>query len=682
MFKKILIANRGEIACRVAATARRMGIQTVAVYSDADAQAKHVQACDQAVHIGGSAPKDSYLQWQRILDAAQATGAQAIHPGYGFLSENEDFANACAKAGLVFIGPRPESIRAMGLKAESKQLMEKAAVPLVPGYHGKDQDPALLQREADRMGYPALIKASAGGGGKGMRVVNAASEFADALASCKREAINSFGDDAVLIEKYVQRPRHIEIQVFGDTHGNCVYLFERDCSVQRRHQKVLEEAPAPGMTEGLRKQMGEAAVAAAKAVNYVGAGTVEFIVEQTAYDQPESMKFYFMEMNTRLQVEHPVTEAITGLDLVEWQLRVASGEPLPLQQEQIRMSGHAIEARICAENPDNQFLPATGTLAVYRKPSHVSFERANQSATGRVRVDDGVREGDTISPFYDSMIAKLIVHGDTRAQALARLDAALAQTRIVGLHTNVQFLRRVVHTDSFAQARLDTALIQREEASLFKQEPLGLAPCVAAVVTHTLQQEQALQGHDPFSQRDGWLAYGQTHRRFGFVFHGENVAAILTYAHDGQRLLQVDDATAPLRWSARCNDATGEQELEVHWGDQSLRAQVHMHIEGGEDVAHVFTPQGATRITVIDALAHAGDTHEGGGRLSAPMPGKVVSFFVKAGEKVKAGQALAVMEAMKMEHTIAAPADGEVAELLYAPGDQVTEGDELLRLNV
>ena len=462
MFKKILIANRGEIACRVAATAKRMGIKTVAVYSDADAQAKHVQVCDEAVHIGGSAPKDSYLRWERILQAAKDTGAQAVHPGYGFLSENEDFAKACAAAGLVFIGPPASAILAMGLKAESKQLMEKAGVPLVPGYHAADQDPALLQREADRIGYPALIKASAGGGGKGMRVVNSSAEFADALASCKREAINSFGDDAVLIEKYVQRPRHIEIQVFGDTHGNCVYLFERDCSVQRRHQKVLEEAPAPGMTEALRKQMGEAAVAAAKAVNYVGAGTVEFIVEQTAYDKPESMKFFFMEMNTRLQVEHPVTEAITGLDLVEWQLRVASGEPLPLQQSDLRIHGHAIEARICAENPDNNFLPATGTLAVYRKPACSSFEIPSTSGTGaEVRIDDGVREGDSISPFYDSMVAKLIVHGDTREQALARLDEALSQTRIVGLTTNVQFLRHIIRTDSFATAKLDTALNQR-----------------------------------------------------------------------------------------------------------------------------------------------------------------------------------------------------------------------------
>ncbi|PIT78988.1 acetyl/propionyl/methylcrotonyl-CoA carboxylase subunit alpha [Limnohabitans sp. B9-3] len=696
MFQKILIANRGEIACRVAATARKLGIKTVAVYSDADAQAKHVQVCDEAVHIGGSAPKDSYLRWERILQAAQDTGAQAVHPGYGFLSENEDFAKACAAAGLVFIGPPASAIQAMGLKAASKQLMEKAGVPLVPGYHGADQDPALLQREADHMGYPVLIKASAGGGGKGMRIVEKTADFAEALASCKREAINSFGDDAVLVEKYVQRPRHIEIQVFGDTHGNCVYLFERDCSVQRRHQKVLEEAPAPGMTEALRKQMGEAAVAAAKAVNYVGAGTVEFIVEQTGYDSPESMKFFFMEMNTRLQVEHPVTEAITGLDLVEWQLRVASGEPLPLRQDQLRIQGHAIEARICAENPDNNFLPATGTLSVYRKPACSSFEIPNTSHTGlSVRIDDGVREGDSISPFYDSMVAKLIVHGDAREQALARLDEALAQTRIVGLTTNVQFLRRVIQTDSFARAKLDTALIQREDKALFGQEPLGLALTTAAVVASTLQREAALTGNDPFSRRDGWRAYGVATRRFGFVFHGQAQTALLTYGHDGTTQLAMEAVVhAPsahaaietvgtplpqpvagaLTWRAE-----GDQ-LAIAFADQQARVQVFMHVEGGDDVAHVFAPQGATRITVVDALAHAGEVQEAGGRLTAPMPGKVVSFSVNVGDKVKAGQPLAMMEAMKMEHTMAAPADGEVLELLYAPGDQVAEGAELLKL--
>ena len=668
MFKKILIANRGEIACRVAATARRMAIKTVAVYSDADASAKHVGFCDEAVHIGGSAPKDSYLRWEKIIEAAKATGAEAIHPGYGFLSENEEFAQACADAGLVFIGPPASAIKAMGLKAESKQLMEKAGVPLVPGYHGADQDPALLQREADRIGYPVLIKASAGGGGKGMRAVEKSEDFEAALASCKREAINSFGDDAVLVEKYAQRPRHIEIQVFGDTHGNYVYLFERDCSVQRRHQKVLEEAPAPGMTEAMRQQMGEAAVAAARAVNYVGAGTVEFIVEQRA---DGSMNFFFMEMNTRLQVEHPVTEAITGLDLVEWQLRVACGQPLPLTQDQLRINGHAIEARICAESPDNNFLPATGTLHVYQKPVCTTFERADLSNAGiAVRIDDGVREGDTISPFYDSMVAKLIVHGQTREEALARLDEALAQTRIVGLNTNVQFLRYVVRSPSFAQANLDTALIQREAAVLFNQEPVGLAMAAAAAIAQTLLGEKATEGADPFSRRDGWQTHGVTQRPFEFEFQGEAAKAALTYLHDGALRLDVGEASGPLVFSS------GEQGIDIQFAGQRLTAAVFTQGE----VDHIFTARGATQITAIDLLAHAGETHAEGGRLTAPMPGKVVSFAVKAGDLVQKGQPLAVMEAMKMEHTIAAPADGVVLELLYVPGDQVTEGSELLKI--
>ena len=671
MFKKILIANRGEIACRVAATAKRLGVKTVAVYSDADANAKHVAVCDEAVHIGGSAPKDSYLRWERIIEAAQATGAQAIHPGYGFLSENEEFAQACQNAGLVFIGPPPSAIKDMGLKAESKQLMEKAGVPLVPGYHGSNQDAALLQAEADRIGYPVLIKASAGGGGKGMRAVDKSEDFAAALKSCKREATNSFGDDAVLVEKYVQRPRHIEIQVFGDTHGNCVYLFERDCSVQRRHQKVLEEAPAPGMTPALRQQMGEAAVAAAKAVNYVGAGTVEFIVEQPGgYEHPEQMKFYFMEMNTRLQVEHPVTEAITGLDLVEWQLRVASGEPLPLRQDALKITGHAIEARICAENPDNNFLPATGALNVYALPECVAFER------GVVRVDSGVRQGDAISPFYDSMVAKLIVHGDTREQALARLDEALAQTHIAGLATNVQFLRRVARTHAFASAQLDTALIPREQAVLFHQEPVGLPLAAAAAVAQTLLRERASEGVDPFSRRDGFHTHGVVRRRFEFEFGGEHAKAWLTYERSGSLHLAVGEGDAvvagPLAFAVQGDG------IELQFAGQRTRAAVHAQGE----VDHVFTPRGATQITAIDLLAHSGESAAEGGRLTAPMPGKVVSFAVKAGDTVTKGQPLAVMEAMKMEHTIAAPADGVVQELLYAPGDQVTEGAELLKLVV
>ncbi|MDP2067175.1 MAG: acetyl/propionyl/methylcrotonyl-CoA carboxylase subunit alpha [Burkholderiaceae bacterium] len=721
MFKKILIANRGEIACRVAATARRMGVKTVAVYSDADTHAKHVSACDEAVHIGGSAPKDSYLRWERIIEAARATGAQAVHPGYGFLSENEEFARACANAGLAFIGPPPSAIQAMGLKAESKQLMEKAGVPLVPGYHGADQDPAMLQHEADRIGYPVLIKASAGGGGKGMRAVDQAADFAAALVSCQREARNSFGSDAVLVEKYVQRPRHIEIQVFGDVHGNYVYLFERDCSVQRRHQKVLEEAPAPGMTPELRTQMGLAAVAAARAANYVGAGTVEFIVEglhgagaapsgsvgariaagppqgeatpsglraaapglpaqdrtarrdadsgSVSYSEPRAagsvgVSFYFMEMNTRLQVEHPVTEAITGLDLVEWQLRVASGEPLPMKQEDLHILGHAIEARICAENPDNNFLPVTGTLNVYRKPVCASFERST------VRIDDGVREGDAISPYYDSMVAKLIVHGDTREQALARLDAALAQTRIVGLTTNVQFLRHVVASPSFANADLDTSLIPREAAVLFGQDRLGLPFTVAAAVAQTLLAERARETADPFSRRDGWRSLGGAVRRFDFESQGQSLLAHLHYLHDGSLQLTVAGVSCALQFSVAADGI----DVQFHGVRQTVQTWQQ------DEVVHVFCALGAAQIVELDALAHAGEAAADTGRLTAPMPGKVVSFAVKPGDVVKKGQALAVMEAMKMEHTIAAPVAGTVAELLYAPGDQVAEGAELLKL--
>ena len=680
MFKKILIANRGEIACRVAATCAKMAIKTVAVYSDADAHAKHVAMCDEAVHIGGNSPKDSYLRWEKIIEVAKATGAQAVHPGYGFLSENDAFATACKAAGLVFIGPPASAIKAMGLKAESKQLMEKAGVPLVPGYHGANQDPAFLQTESNHIGYPVLIKASAGGGGKGMRIVEKEADFAAALTSCKREAINSFGDDAVLIEKYVQRPRHIEIQVFGDAHGNYVYLFERDCSVQRRHQKVLEEAPAPGLTEEMRAQMGATAVAAARAVKYEGAGTVEFIVEQKL---DGSMQFFFMEMNTRLQVEHPVTEAITGLDLVEWQLRVASGEPLPLNQEQFRIKGHAVEARICAESPDNQFLPATGSLHVYALPRSVSFERSENS-TMSVRVDSGVREGDAISPYYDSMIAKLIVHGDTREQALALMDAALANTHIVGLNTNVQFLRYVVRSDSFVKADLDTALIQREEKALFKQEPIGVVYAVACAVAHALESERAgfktntnRQGsnrknawQDPWEQCDGWQLFGVQTRSFEFTFHGETIAAQLKYLHDRQTHLTIGDTSSNL------NYVKHSEGFDVEYFGQRCTNKIYKN----NDVVSVFNSHGATQIIAIDLLQHASDLHEEVGRLTAPMPGKLISFSVKAGDKVAKGQALAVMDAMKMEHTINSPIDGVVQELLYLPGDQVVEGAELLKL--
>jgi len=688
MFTKILIANRGEIACRVAATARRLGVRSVAVYSDADADARHVAACDEAVRIGEASPRDSYLRWERIIDAARTTGAQAIHPGYGFLSENEDFAQACADAGIAFIGPPPSAIRAMGLKAESKQLMEKAGVRLVPGYHAADQDPALLRREADRIGYPVLIKASAGGGGKGMRIVNAGEEFEAALASCKREAINSFGDDAVLIERYVQRPRHIEIQVFFDTHGNGVYLFERDCSVQRRHQKVLEEAPAPGMTPERRREMGEAAVAAARAVNYVGAGTVEFIVEQeapgAAAGGPEPAgagvgNFYFMEMNTRLQVEHPVTEAISGHDLVEWQLRVASGEPLPATQAELEIHGHAIEARICAENPEANFLPATGTLSVLKWPAHVSFRR-NEDGEGfhdpaPVRVDTGVDEGDAITPYYDSMIAKLIVWGEDRAQALARLDAALAGTHVAGVVNNVAFLRRVASTRSFAGADLDTALIERERAALFGHAGLPLDVVAAGVVARAVALQQRSVGADPWSRRDGWRLHGASVQRFDLEWQGESLEVLLTSRHGGGALLKVGDVE--IAFEAR---ALGDDRYDVTLGTQADTRRLALTVyQVGEQVS-VFSAQGSAQATVVDTLAHAGEGHKEAGRLTAPMPGKVIAYLVQAGDAIKTGQPLAVLEAMKMEHTIAAPRDGTVAELLFAPGDQVSEGGELLTL--
>ena len=662
MFNKILIANRGEIACRVAATARRMGIRTVAVYSSADANAQHVQACDEAVLIGAPAPRDSYLRAERILEAARATGAQAVHPGYGFLSENEAFAQACAEAGIAFIGPPPAAIRAMGSKSAAKALMQTAGVPLVPGYHGDDNSPALLAAEAARIGYPVLIKASAGGGGKGMRRVDDAADFAAALASCQREAKGSFGDDHVLVERYVTRPRHIEIQVFADSRGHCIHLFERDCSVQRRHQKVLEEAPAPGIGAARRAEMGAAAVAAAQAVGYVGAGTVEFIAEPDARGE---LNFYFMEMNTRLQVEHPVTEAITGLDLVEWQLRVAAGQPLPLEQHQLAIHGHAIEARICAENPDAGFLPATGTLDVLRWPPHVAFERGN------VRVDAGVREGDAISPYYDSMIAKLIVWGETRAQALARMDAALSSTQIAGLHTNAEFVRRVIRSKAFSTGDLDTALIERERAVLLDQPPLPIEIAAAGVVAHALAEEAAAEGADPWSRRDGWRLHGGARRHFDIEHAGVRHAVMLERAHDGACALHV--ATQPLAYSAH---ALGQGHHDILLGARRLRLSVHVH---GERVA-VFAPEGSAVVTEVDALAHAGDNAAEGGRLTAPMPGKVIAFLAAAGESVAQGQPLAVMEAMKMEHTLTAPRDGVIDELLYAVGDQVAEGGELLRL--
>ncbi|MGF6603466.1 3-methylcrotonyl-CoA carboxylase alpha subunit [Paraburkholderia sp. GAS448] len=668
MFNKILIANRGEIACRVAATCKRLGIASVAVYSDADANAKHVAACDEAVHIGGSTATESYLRIERIIEAALATGAQAVHPGYGFLSENEDFAHACEKAGIVFIGPPVEAIAAMGSKAAAKALMHAAAVPLVPGYHGDDQDAALLQREADRIGYPVLLKASAGGGGKGMRVVERSEDFAAALASCKREAASSFGNDRVLIEKYLTRPRHVEVQVFADRHGGAVWLFDRDCSVQRRHQKVLEEAPAPGLTGELRREMGEAAVAAARAVNYVGAGTVEFIMTGGA--------FYFMEMNTRLQVEHPVTEMVTGQDLVEWQLRVAADEPLPLTQSELRIDGHAIEARIYAEHPARGFLPSTGTLKHLRMPAGVEFSLGDMGLRAPVRIDSGVREGDTITPFYDPMIAKLIVHGATRDEALARMSRALRRCEVVGPHTNVEFLQRIVASEPFSTADLDTGLIERHYDALFApvQKPFKEALALACGALLTREGGTA-HGASPWDALSHWRlnsGYTQTlawrdidsETAFAVTFAREGAAQTLEYA--GQR-------DAFTWWSAQ-----GAHEFGATIGDTHVTGRVF--IDG--DTFHVFCGGAALAFEWQNLLAHAADAEHGEGRLTAPMPGKVIAVLVEPGTVVEKGTPLIVMEAMKMEHTIGAPAAGKVAEVLYAVGDQVADGAQLLVMEV
>lgn len=701
MFSKILIANRGEIACRVAATAKRLGVSTVAVYSDADREAKHVAVCDEAVYLGGSSPKDSYLKGDAIIAIAKETGAQAIHPGYGFLSENADFAQACQDAGLVFIGPSADAIRAMGGKSESKRLMEAAGVPLIPGYHGDNQDAEFLKQQADSIGYPVLIKASAGGGGKGMRIVEQSSDFIDLLDSCRREAITSFGNDQVLIEKYALKPRHIEIQVFGDTHGNYVHLFERDCSVQRRHQKVLEEAPAPGVDATMREAMGTAAIEAARAVNYFGAGTVEFIVEQ----REGSMNFYFMEMNTRLQVEHPVSEAITGVDLVEWQLLVAAGQPLPKTQEDLAINGHAIEARICAENPDNGFLPATGTLFTYQKPEHSTFVINNDSAG--VRIDDGVREGDVISPFYDSMIAKLIVHAPTREQALAKLDRALGQTRIVGLPTNVAFLRYILNTESFSQANLDTALIEREADELFNQHPLQLSTLVVTAIAQQLASEGIAQDadEDPFSKPTGFRAYNDYARSFSLVYDEQAYSARISNWHNAHYSDSKKGAENTSRFTlviekeiasndTQDNVNVAPQTESVYEGEVSYASSdAHNHtlwLEGARinaqswvhnETVYVFTDSGRDEITLIDIMAHVGEESAAVGSLKSPMPGQVVAFKVAIGDSVKKGEPLAVIEAMKIEHTITAPTDGVVAELLFAAGDSVADGDELLRID-
>ena len=667
MFRKILIANRGEIACRVIAAARAMGMRTVAVYSDADRDARHVAFADEARRIGPPEARASYLNAEAILAAARDTGAEAIHPGYGFLSENEDFAAACARAGIVFIGPSPQAIAAMGDKSAAKRLMEKAGVPLVPGYHGENQDPAFLQKEADKIGYPVLIKASAGGGGKGMRIVQDSKGFPAALESAKREAKASFGDERVLVERYLDRPRHIEVQVFGDTQGNLVYLFERDCSVQRRHQKVLEEAPAPGLDPARRKSMGEAAVAAARSIQYTGAGTVEFIAGRDG-------TFYFMEMNTRLQVEHPVTEMITGIDLVKLQFAVAAGESIPFTQDQIQMHGHAIEARIYAENPAKGFLPSTGTLRHLRAPPGIEF--AVGGAT--VRVDSGVRQGDAITPYYDPMIAKLIVWGEDRTIALGRMRAALADYEIVGVASNVEFLARTVAGKAFSGADLDTGLIERCRAELFPPDAGASDEDLAAAALAELLAEQAQAAtaakgsrdpHSPWNIVDGWRLNLGSHHALVFA-EGERSHPVEIHFTNEGLMFSSNGHALPLAGHVE------NGKLQVRLGEATFRVRA---VRDGTHW-HLFR-DGTHRVLALQSAQTAPEPDATIGSLAAPMPGKVLQVLVQVGAQVAKGAPLVILEAMKMEHTIAAPHDGRIAEIHFKAGEQVNEGVELLRLD-
>lgn len=655
MITKLLIANRGEIACRVAATCRKLGIRTVAVYSDADANARHVAACDEAIHIGEPAARDSYLRADRILEAARATGAQAVHPGYGFLSENEAFAKACADAGIIFVGPPASAIEAMGSKSAAKALMETAGVPLVPGYHGDNQDAAFLRTQADRIGYPVLIKASAGGGGKGMRVVESGDAFEASLASVKREASSSFGDDRVLIEKYLTRPRHIEIQVFADSFGDAVYLFERDCSVQRRHQKVLEEAPAPGMTLDRRRAMGEAAVAAARAVGYVGAGTVEFIVD-------EDGTFYFMEMNTRLQVEHAVTEAIVGVDLVEWQLRVALGEPLPLAQDAIdarrAQGGHAIEVRLCAEDPQQNFLPQSGTVARWRAP-------------GDVRTDHALADGLVVSPYYDSMLAKIVAHGTDRADACRRLAHALDDCLLLGLPTNRAFLRDCVAHPAFLSGDVSTAFIDRHFPAAMRQAAVpDAAVCQAAAVLLTYLRQDTARRYP--AELHGWASSRTYPTLCRFTLDGEAIDMRVRALGAQQWELAWDGgATQVAVVSAGDGRVTLALGDAFHAVDYAVTASAcHFVLNGIEHTA----------IDTTYAKAERSGAQTGSGRISAPMNGRVVAVHVAEGEAVCAGQVLLVVEAMKMEHSIAAPLAGEVRGLFTQVGAQVAPGGLLMEI--
>ncbi|MER8560472.1 acetyl/propionyl/methylcrotonyl-CoA carboxylase subunit alpha [Mesorhizobium sp. M0902] len=647
MFAKILIANRGEIACRVIRTARRMGVRSVAVYSDADDRALHVEMADEAVHIGASPANESYLRGDKIIAAALATGAEAIHPGYGFLSENPEFVDQVAAAGLIFIGPSAASIRAMGLKDAAKRLMEKAGVPVVPGYHGEAQEIVLLASKAREIGYPVLIKARAGGGGKGMRRVEHPDDFSEALSGARREAKAAFGDDRVLVEKYVDKPRHIEVQVFGDNFGNAVHLHERDCSAQRRHQKVIEEAPAPGMTPALRKAMTEAAVKAAKAIHYSGAGTIEFIVD--ASQGLKADRFWFMEMNTRLQVEHPVTEMVTGIDLVEWQLRVASGEKLPKTQSEIALSGHAFEARIYAEDAARGFLPATGTL------HHLKFPQpAPEGAT--MRIETGVRAGDAISPFYDPMIAKLIIHGKDRRAALTALGAALSQTEIAGSTVNTAFLAALVADADFAAGDVDTGLIARHLQALTAVPPPS-GETIAAAALAASGAGDLPSSDDPWSSLAGYAHFHTVARRMLLKFGEQEIVTRVSVRPDGRFEVALD---APY-------DSVNSHDLRA--APRLARWPGHVTVFDGA-IGYGFA--------VPDPLARADEAAAASGSLRAPMPGLVKLVRAARGESVIKGQPLLILEAMKMEHTIAAPHDGVIAEIA-AEGAQVTDGTVLVR---
>ncbi len=657
MFKSILIANRGEIACRVLRTAQRLGFRTIAVYSDADAHALHVALADTALRIGPATARDSYLNIGAIIEAARRAGAEAIHPGYGFLSENADFASACAAAGIVFVGPPAAAMRAMGSKVAAKQLMESAGVPVVPGYHGEDQDVATLAKEAARIGYPVLIKASAGGGGKGMRIVANAGEFGGAVAGAKREALKAFGDDRVLLERYLQRPRHVEIQVFGDKLGHCIHLHERDCSIQRRHQKIIEEAPAPGLSAEMRDRMGAAAVAAATAVGYQGAGTVEFIVADGS--------FHFLEMNTRLQVEHPVTEMITGIDLVEWQLRVAAGEALSLTQAQVPSSGHAFEARIYAEDPAREFLPSTGTITHLRWPA----------LDDAVRVDTGVREGDAVTVHYDPLLAKLVVHGTDRDAALRRLQRALGHCEIKGVTTNLALLRAISAHPQFQAARLDTGFIAEHHAELsVSPDPgveaaLSAAAVLGSVLSRAAANTRSVNACSPWNAHDGWRLNAPPSITCRFTSQGRAVVVTLTRSTSSW---QADVDGRVFAIDARFDE---HDLLSVLFEGQrwSLRWLNDSHSVSVIHEGRVLT------LTWDDPVAGAArDTHAGG--LTSPMPGQVLQVLVTAGEAVRRGQPLMIIEAMKMEHTIVAPADGVVEAVHFVGGERVEEGAPLLDL--